>query len=251
MKFSFLMAVNRDNPYLDEAIRSVCNQSDRDFLFYIVANNCTDELWEKICSYRDERIKAFRTSIGQLAFNLNYGLDKIKSGYVLRMDADDVSLPDRFAKTKAALAASSYPDIICGDAILIDGEGAEIGRVKVPHGHDAIIRKMRFSNPIVHPATAYRAETVIKLRGYCGGFVTEDGELWLRASRTPGVRFENMGVPVLMYRVHGDQARGNVLAYAETAGFSLREALLRKSLFFAIRTLISCMKYVRFSVGRR
>lgn len=243
MKFSFLMAINRDNPYLARAINSVLSQTDSDFKFYIVANNCTDELWGYLSSLKDARLVVHRTYIGQLSFSLNYGLSLIRSGYVLRMDADDISLPDRLEKTKLELAEHNYPHVLAGSTILIDGADKEIGHANPPMAHKDIVKALWRRNPICHPATAYQAEAILKLRGYNGGFVSEDYELWLRASRSGDVRFAGSKIVFLKYRVHGDQARGNPLAYAETVGFLMREFLLTLNFSYIFGAGLSTAKY--------
>ena len=91
MLFSFLMCVNQDQPFLDQAVDSMIAQDYKDeYEIVIVANNCLDALFEKLQGYaeKSKNIRLFRTSIGQLAFNLNYGFDQAKGDYVVRMDAD-------------------------------------------------------------------------------------------------------------------------------------------------------------------
>ena len=243
MKFSFLMAINRDNQYLTRAIDSVLSQTDPDFKFYIVANNCNDELWDYLSSLKDARLVVHRTYIGQLAFSLNYGLSLIRCGYVLRMDADDISLPDRLEKTKLALAEHKFPEILAGSTILIDGADKEIGHTKPPLAHKDIVKAFWRRNPICHPATVYRAEAILKLRGYNAGFVSEDYELWLRAHRSGNLRFAGSETVFLKYRVHGDQARGNPLAYAEIVGFLMREFLLTSNFSYIFGAGLSAAKY--------
>ena len=248
MKFSFLMAVNRDNPYLDAAIKSVLNQTDPDFQFFIVANNCSDELWNYLNSFADARLRLFRTRIGQLSFNLNYGLNKIGTGYALRMDADDISIPERLALTKQALVENNYPDILAGSAMIIDQNSARTGTVTVPLAHDEIVRKLWYKNPIVHPACALRVESILKIRGYSGGFLSEDYELWIRAARADAIRFTGIASQLIEYRVHGDQARGQTLAYAEAAGVRVREFVLNRDIKFLFGALYSTSKYFYRSI---
>lgn len=226
-RFSFLMAVHRLQPYLAQAIQSVLDQTSKEFEFYVIANNCENDLWNFLQGFDDPRIRLHRTSIGQLAYNLNYGIDLIGSGYVLRMDGDDVCLPDRLERTRQALQACGFPDVLAGGATIIDGSGRETGRSLPAETHDAIVGALWWRNSIVHPACAFRAETIKRLRGYCGGMMSEDYDLWLRARRDGRVRFAGVAVPLIKYRVHGDQARGHRLGYAESAGHLLREMLLK------------------------
>lgn len=243
MRYSFLMAVNADNKYLDAAIESVLNQSDPDFSFIVIANNCTNELWEKLVNYKDKRIILKRLKIGQLSYALNVGLDIIGDGYALRIDSDDICLENRLAETKNGIIRENYPDIFCGGALIINDENKIIGNVQGLTTHEKLTKKLWAKNSILHPTCALKVESIIKLRGYSGGFVTEDLDLWLRASRSNDIRFAGVSFPLIKYRIHSGQSRGNLLAYAESSGYALREALLRKSFMYFIGSIYRALKF--------
>ena len=106
------MAVNKDDGFLNEAIQSIISQSYSNFEFVIVANNCTDSLWSAINAWaeKDCRIKPFRIKIGGLAFALNYGIEQAHGDYILRMDADDIAMPDLLEKKIAFL--QDNPEVV-------------------------------------------------------------------------------------------------------------------------------------------
>ena len=118
LNYTFLMCVNKLTPFVGEAVESVLGQTDPGFEFIIVANNCNEDLWSFLKKIDDPRIKLYRTNIGQLSFNLNYGLNLAKEGYILRIDADDIALPDRLVSTKSALSDHDYPDLLGGGGLL-------------------------------------------------------------------------------------------------------------------------------------
>ncbi|WP_132978991.1 glycosyltransferase [Pigmentiphaga sp. D-2] len=245
LRFAFLMCVNRYVPFLDEAIESVLTQDDSDFSFYIIANNCDDSLWEYLHKFKDPRISFHRTQIGQLSFNLNYGLNLIRTGYVLRMDADDISLPNRLSRTKAALSQYDYPDCLGSSAILINDVGKELGVQEVPLSNKSIRASLWKRCPMIHPSCAIRVESVLRMRGYLGGFMSEDYDLWLRAARDPNFIFLNDKLPFIKYRISPLQARGHKLGYAETAGYFLRDALLYGKLRHWLGTGLAIAKRIR------
>ena len=240
--YTFLMCVNKLTPFVGDSVNSVLDQTDPDFDFIIVANNCNEDLWQFLNDFHDPRIKLYRTRIGQLSFNLNYGLNLAKEGYILRMDADDMALPDRLALTKSLLSDHGYPDVLGGTSILIDALGHILGCEGSGAGDAKIKASMWWKNRIIHPACAFKASSVIGLGGYCGGFMTEDYDLWLRACRSKTFTFCNVNVPFIKYRIHPDQARCKSLAYAEMAGHLLREALMLNSLKLFSGSLIACLK---------
>jgi len=244
MKYSFLMAVNHEGPFLNEAIESVLAQTCEDFEFFIIANSCSDELWERLRALGDPRIRLYRTQVGQLAFNLNFGLNIIRDGYVLRMDSDDVSLPDRLKITKAMLAELNYPDILACEAIVINENGERIGYRAVKTEHDEIVSGLWLRNPLVHPACALKVQTILRLGGYLGGRASEDYDLWLRASNDARVVFHGVAKPLIKYRISTSQCRRLRLGYAETAAHLLREFLMGKGVKYLLGAAIGCVKLV-------
>lgn len=242
MKYSFLMCVHKLQPFLDVAIDSVLSQSDPEFDFVIVANGSDDLLWEKLQSYTDPRIRLFRTSIAQLAFNLNFGLNIIGRGYALRMDADDVCLPKRLAITKKRLEEFGWPDVMGSQAELIDEQDLVIGRERRPGSNRQIRSQLWRTCPVIHPSCALRVESVFRLGGYLGGFMSEDYDLWIRASRAQDFVFRNAMDTLLQYRMNPNQARRNSLGYAEVSGHMLREALLGTGFKFLLGSALSAVK---------
>ncbi|PML53297.1 hypothetical protein BCT74_12340 [Vibrio lentus] len=224
--FSVILCVNEDNPFLDKAIRSILVQEYNDFEFIIVANNCNDALYEKLESYtEDKRIKLFRTIIGQLSFNLNFAINLSKGDYIIRMDSDDISLPNRLSKCND-LVIHEY-DIIGFSVDLINEQDEIIGEQCLS---DNKLANIIYKNPFVHPATMIKRSFLISCKGYLGGFQSEDYDLWIRAYRKGGVRTFFTKEKVLNYRIRNGQSRGNLLPYCEVASYFYRELLLHPNL---------------------
>lgn len=229
--FSVILCVNRDQPWLSEAIESILSQEDPDFEFLIAANACTDELWCKLVSFseNDSRIRLFRSSVGQLSFNLNLLADKAHGEYLVRMDADDVSEPNRLRTLRLALAREQV-DVLGSAVILIDGKGREIGVMQLPETPAAIKSALLTRTAFCHPAVALRRQFLLGMRGYLGGYVSEDTDLWLRALRA-GASMKNLPDPLLRYRIHENQSIASRLGYAEVASHWLRELLITPSCY--------------------
>ena len=242
--FTVLMCINNFNPNVSDAINSILTQTYRNFDFLIIANNCSDSLWDYLKSFEDERILLHRTKIGQLAFNLNYGINLAKSSYVVRMDADDVSAPGRLQMTKDIIISNNYPDIIAGAARLIDEASVVINTNISPSSSS--LKCLWYKSPFIHPATALRVDTLIELRGYLGGFQSEDYDLWLRMARVKKLKIITTNEIYLDYRVSPNQSRGHVLSYSEVTGHLFREAVYNNSLKYLCGALLSIIKrYVK------
>lgn len=228
---SVILCVNRSNRWFSEAIQSVLDQDDRDFEFLIGANACTDELWTQLehLAATDSRVRIFRSSIGQLAFNLNLLADHARGEYLVRMDADDISEPNRLRQLKQTLAAEQL-DVLGSAVTLIDSEGTTVGRMNLPLSGHEIVKAMPVRTVFCHPAVALRRRFLLDMRGYLGGFVSEDADLWLRACRA-NARMRNLPEALLRYRVHDDQSIASRAGYAEMAAHWLRELLIRPCWF--------------------
>lgn len=239
-----LFCVNKETPYLKAAIDSILTQTHADFEFLIAANACEDSLVEKLkeLTVGDSRVRLIRTNIGYLGFNLNYLADIARGEYLFRMDADDVSLPNRFARLAGAIA-QTRPDVIGSWAVFIDEADKEIGRFEPPTGHEAIVKRLIYSTVICHPTAAIKREFLIGLRGYSGGLVSEDYDLWLRAIRAGG-RLQNLPEHLLRYRMHSSQSSGRPLGYAEAAGQWLRELLIAPSLYNLQGFVVATAKFL-------
>lgn len=241
---SVILCVNRSNPWLQEAIDSVLDQSDADFEFLIAANACTDAFWDElqVVTRRDLRIRLIRTSIAQLAFNLNLLADQASGEYLVRMDADDVCEKSRIATLRAYLAA--HPLDILGSAVrLIDAEGRPVGIMTFPLTQDEIVRAMKSRTVFCHPAVVIHRQFLLDIRGYLGGFYSEDTDLWLRARRN-AARMGNLPDVLLSYRIHESQSTSGGSGYAEVSAHWLRELLLQPGWHTLQGTIISLMKAI-------
>lgn len=92
---SVVMSVFNTGNYLKESIESILNQTFKDFEFIIINDGSTDRSLEIIKSYNDDRIILINQENTGLAAALNNGIAIAKSDYIARMDADDISLPNR------------------------------------------------------------------------------------------------------------------------------------------------------------
>lgn len=226
---SVLLCINKPNPWWQEALGSVLTQTDPDFELLIAANACTDEFWEilKEATKGDARIRLYRTRIGQLSFNLNFLADKAEGDYLVRMDADDVSESNRIAVLRKFLTTKPV-DILGSAVLLIDEAGKSIGRMTFPASHDEILRVLKRRTVFCHPAVTIRKQFLFEIRGYLGGFHSEDTDLWIRAGKS-GASMHNLPEALLRYRVHGGQSIASRQGYAEVSGHWLRELLMSPS----------------------
>lgn len=107
---SVIMPAYNAEKYIGEAISSILEQSYKNYEFIIVNDGSTDLTKDEILKFKDDRIVFINceTNNGnRIAANL--ALNKCKGEYIIRMDADDISLPNRIEKQVAFMEEN--PDV--------------------------------------------------------------------------------------------------------------------------------------------
>ncbi len=184
-KVTVLMAVYNGEKYLRAAMESILNQTFRDFELMIIDDASTDSTPEIISSYPDPRIRVLKneTNLG-LTKSLNKGLKEAVGEYVARMDADDISLPERLVQQVSYL--DKHPDIaLIGCRVeVIDDKGQSLG---ISHSlattRESIFYWLIFNNVLTHSSVMFRRDVVMNLGGYDESHrYVEDYGLWNKLS---------------------------------------------------------------------
>jgi glycosyltransferase involved in cell wall biosynthesis len=97
-KISVIMSVYNAETYLEKSINSILNQNFKNFEFIIINDGSTDNSLDIIKKYaeKDKRIIVINQENCGLTKSLNIGIKKAKGEYIARMDADDISISNRF-----------------------------------------------------------------------------------------------------------------------------------------------------------
>lgn len=203
---SVVMAVYNGAEYLEVAIDSILKQTYSNFEFIIINDGSTDDTAQILRRYEqlDERIAVY-TQVNQgLPKSLNRGLQLAQGQYIARMDADDISLPERFAKQVEFM--ETHSDIgICGTWIKTISEVGSTCINQYPSSHDAIQYWLLFGTGLSHPTVMLRRK-LLEQYGlqYNPAFTyCQDFELWVRSSDY--TRLANIPEVLLLYRVHPQQ----------------------------------------------
>lgn len=172
-----------------------------------------------------------------LARALEAGLAACAHEIVARADADDVSLPARFARQVPLVATRGY-DLLSSAIIEFEDDEDVRGLVRAwPSDPDAIARLARLADPFNHPSVVYRRSAVAAAGGYQHLSRLEDYWLFVRMIAA-GARVTNVPEPLVLYRVGAGAYRrrgGWALARSEwdlqtrlvRMGFTTRSQFLR------------------------
>jgi glycosyltransferase involved in cell wall biosynthesis len=207
-ELTVLMPVYNGERYLKEAVESILGQTFSDFEFLIVDDGSQDGTSAIVRAYGDERIRLVENgrNLG-LIRTLNAGLQLARGRYVARMDADDVSLPQRLELQWRYLQRNPHVSVVGTQYRMIDENGLVLSTRK-PESRDFLISFRMYVeayNPVCHPAVMFRTEEIRAQGGYDASFPNaEDAALWFRLNSL-GVRFANIPRVLVLYRTHTSQ----------------------------------------------
>jgi glycosyltransferase involved in cell wall biosynthesis len=195
------MPVYNAEHYVAGAVRSILEQTFRDFELIVIDDGSTDRSPEILRSLADQdsRIAIHRQSNSGIAASLNLGCSLARGTYVARMDADDISLPRRFEKQVAFLDAHSDVGVL-GTLIQDIGAGGEPGPIwPLPTTAATIRWFLMFGNCMAHPTVMMRRDIINRLKYNLAAAHVEDYDLWIRACGVTNLA--NISEVLLKYRV--------------------------------------------------
>lgn len=209
---SVLMSVYNGEEYLCEAIESILAQTYRNFEFIIVNDGSTDGSETIILKYaqKDKRIIYVKNEVNiRLVASLNKGISIAKGKYIVRMDADDISVTERIEKQVVYM--EGHPDVgVCGSFFKVFGEGRTSCISRKPESDTEIRASLLTTNPLGHPNVIIRKSYLIynKIQYDEKYYRMEDWGLWI--SLMPFCKFHNIQEVLLNYRyVKTSESRTN------------------------------------------
>ncbi len=206
--YSVLIAVyNKANPdYFDEALASMFNQTlPPDELVLVCDGPLTEALDGVIARYQrqyPELMNILRIQEHKgIGYCCNAGLEVCRNDIVVRMDADDISEPDRCRLELAEYAADPSLDIVSGYILEFEDDKNKGFLRTVPTDPEETLRYARRRMPFSNVTIAYRKSLVQKCGGYRQLSRAEDYDLVCRMLQA-GAHFKTL--PELLVRVRVD-----------------------------------------------
>lgn len=183
---SVLMGVyyrKADTVLLERSVRSILEQTFRDFEFLICDDGSTAEaasLLENLAA-EDSRIRLVRVgTLFTLPQKLNACLEAAHGRLLARMDDDDWSEPQRFEKQLRALEENPGAAFV-GSNVLLWQNGTCVGSRELPSR--PTVQDFLFVQPFIHPTLIFRTEALRAVGGYSEDphcILCEDYDLLLR-----------------------------------------------------------------------
>lgn len=177
---SVVMSVFNGDIHLRKAIQSILDQDFTDFEFIIIDDGSTDGTKHIIESFKDKRIHMVSRENRGLVYSLNQGIELARGEFIARMDADDISSPDRFSK-QLALLHNEKADIVGSSFEAFDDKTGNRLSIYSPPMNDIDIKRSFFiRNPLGHGSVLFRKKILLETGGYKEIGPAEDYDLWIR-----------------------------------------------------------------------
>ena len=181
VKITVLMPCYNAEEYIAEAIRSVLDQTFRDFELLIVNDGSTDRTVEIIRSFDDNRIVLIEQQQQGVAAALNNGLQYAKADYIARFDADDICRPERLQLQYDFITAHPEYIVVGCAADYIDEAGNYIFSHQPRAYSNKEIQRLSFKIcPFIHAGVLYKKDAVAAIGYNIHAHSFEDHLLWLQ-----------------------------------------------------------------------
>jgi glycosyltransferase involved in cell wall biosynthesis len=208
---------NEPISYIDQSVSSILNQIYHNIELIIFLDNPDNkQAKNKVEEYvkKDARVRFYENekNIG-LAATLNKAIDLSKGEYIARMDADDISFPERIQE-QVNFLVNHQLDLIGSSMIIINEDGKNVGQLKIKS--KKFDKLIKYSTIAYHPTWFGKAKIFQNIR-YRDFPVAQDYDFLLRFIEKE-YKIDNIDTPLVYYRLTENNA-------------SLKKAYLQIKLF--------------------
>tara|TARA_B100002049_G_scaffold232803_1_gene212493 strand:- start:185 stop:1072 length:888 start_codon:yes stop_codon:yes gene_type:complete len=193
--------------WVNQAIVSILEQTYRNFLFVIIIDGDVSDAINDVvmaCARSDSRVVVAKntTNIG-LAASMNRVIDwalSVSPVFFVRMDADDISRPQRLERQIAYLNKHQNVAVIGSALDEINERGVKVGARTMPASHKKIVRMLPRRCSLNHPTVTLRFAVFEEGFRYDATLRnTQDYFLWIELA-AHGYVFRNLKEKLLAFR---------------------------------------------------
>jgi glycosyltransferase involved in cell wall biosynthesis len=175
---SVLLPTYNSASVINHSIKSILNQTFHDYELLILDDGSTDDTEKIISEIQDARIRYMKFPHRGLSETLNSGLQQARYDIVARMDAGDISLPERFEKQYSYI--SKYPpNTIVSSRYAVFARNKIQYIVSAPTDQEAIRKQLALYPSFAHSGVMYYRSFIVD-GGMYRNIPLEDYDLWLR-----------------------------------------------------------------------
>jgi len=231
--FSIVIANYNHGPFLEEAIKSILNQSCQDYELIIVDGESTDNSVEIIKRYTDKLSWWISEKDKGQSNAFNKGFAKARGQFYFWLNADDLLLPNSLEHTKNAIKKNPKELWFAANTIFFSKDGIIKKCTNGPKWRNILIKN--------GPIYVYGPTCIFhrKLFEHVNGFdetlhYTMDGDLWLRF-KINGFRFKRISEYFWAFRIHENSKTSHAFVSSANKAFQkeINYALQKNGVYYS------------------
>ena len=196
--FSILMAVYNGEDVVEDCINSILTQTFTDWELIIVNDGSIDRTKEILEGFRDPRIRILTQDNNGLTKSLIKAYRFSKGKWIVRQDADDLSLRNRLHILNQEISNSKEIDFFHSQSLLIDAKKIKI-YPNSRYRYDTSFASLIFGNYIVHGSIAVRRQVMDNICYDENVAVAQDYE-WYCRIKEAGIKPKMITIPLYVLR---------------------------------------------------
>lgn len=180
IKISIILPAFNVEKTLTRSIKSVLQQTYKNFELIIINDCSSDKTDDIIRSFNDSRIVYIKnnTNLG-LIKNLNNGISIAKGEYIARIDGDDIWITEDKLEKQIDFLESNKDYVLVGTQAFFK-KGQILKKSNYPINDISIRKKILRKNPFIHSTVVFRKEVLEKDPYKVENYLLEDYALWLK-----------------------------------------------------------------------
>ena len=207
---SVVISVYNGEPYVAAAVKSVLAQTFGDFELIVIDDGSVDGTPAVLDAFTDPRMRVIRQANTGLTKALNRAIAEARGEFIARMDADDLSAPDRFGRQVAALRKNPRLGAVGSWYVMFDEDEGLALKARTLVTNRELQRAVAVHNVFVHGSVMIRRACLERVGGYGERFrYVQDWDLWRRIAR----HYELENLPEYLY--HWRLSCGNIATTRE------------------------------------
>lgn len=210
------MSFRNEAGTIDLAIRSILAQSFTDWELLLWDDGSSDCSLSIARGFTDPRIHVFSDGVKRaLSTRMNACVAAARGCYFARMDADDISYPDRLLTEVKFMDEHTKVDLVSTHVAIIDENGELLGKMGGPTVHSEIVKRALLGFRMSHPAWLGRASWFRANPYRPDAIYAQDQDLLYRAHKTS----QYAVIPEMLLAWRQDPLRMSKLIRARTVWF--------------------------------
>jgi glycosyltransferase involved in cell wall biosynthesis len=228
---SVLMPARNEELYIERAIKSVLDQTHKNFELLIINDKSTDKTGEIIKKYAliDKRVKYLEGNATGIADARNILQSKAKGKFLVNADADDFCKPQRIEKLLNHALKLGEPCLIGnGFDIYKDGKFLRVETFPTEHAEIKVRLNTTFNRYAISAGQLLGTAELFKKNPVRNKFkIMSDWDQFLRIQENPDVKLGNVGESLYIYYINSGSMTRRKFERSLYSAF-LRDSELRR-----------------------